>query len=496
MGIIKKQSIGYSIVSYLGVLIGSISTLFIYPKNDQIYGLFRFLTDTANIFVPFATLGATYVAIRMFPVFMNKEKGHHGFLGILLLMITLGSLICTVFYFCFFDSIFDTSQMQDMALFNRYLIFIVPLFFLMGTFMVLKTYCNNLYQVIIPNILEQSIKITFPATFLLFLSNIISLDVLIWLILGHYVFVCFSVILFLMQKKEFTIAIDRQFLNPDIKKQLRNFALFGIAGSGGAMLVLRIDTFMVGKLTGNLSDTGSFNISSLIASNILIPLTAIYAVATPIITKAWNENNLLEINNVYKKSAEILLICALLLFGCVWLSVDDLFALMPNRASSSAAKAVVFFVGLKCVFDMATGINDAIISYSPNYKFALYLLPVTLAINIFGNIIFIPKYGYAGAAIATFLTSIVFNLIKLVYLYLKYQLNPYTLKTIYIVLIGFFCYFITYFFPNNWHPFINIVLKSSIFVGLFVSILLYFKISEEMDFYWKKLIDKIPFKLK
>lgn len=486
MGVIQKQSIGYSIVSYIGVLIGSISTIFIYPHDEKIYGLFRFLTDTANIFVPFATLGGAYVAIRLFPKFSDKANKHHGFLGILILMLVLGSLICMGIYFVFLRKMFEDPNLLDKNMIERYMPLICPLFFLMGLFMILKTYCNNFFKIVVPNLLEQSIKISFPLVFILFLSNIISLDNLVFFILLHYLIIGIATLLFIFRLGELSLKIDWQYINSDIKKDLINFALFGIAGSGGAMLALRIDSFMVTRLTGNLTDTGSFNISSLIASNVLIPLTAIYAVATPIITKAWAENNLQEINKVYQKSTEILLIAGLLLFGGVWLCLGDLFAIMPKQSSSEAARLVVFLVGIKCVFDMATGINDAIISYSPNYKFALYLLPLTLILNIFGNVLFIPKYGMAGAAMSTLLTSLIFNICKFLFLYIKFRLNPYTKNNLFAVVIGLGTYLLVFLLNISIHPVINILLKGGLFAGIFITLLLLFNLSEDLSNYWQK----------
>jgi O-antigen/teichoic acid export membrane protein len=487
MGIIQKKAIAYSIVSYLGVLIGSISTIFIYPRNEQIYGLFRFLTDTANIFVPFATLGGSYVAIRLFTKFEDKPAQHHGFLGVLIGLLFIGTLLCFAIYWVAFDAMFEDPNLKDKAIFDKYIFLICPLFFFMGLFAILKTYSNNFFQIVVPNLLEQSIKISFPVVFILYISRLIPLDGLVAFILLHYIIINIVILYYLKSLGELSLKIDWIYLrNKALQRNLINFALFGIAGSGGAMLALRIDSFMVAKLTGNLSDTGSFNISSLIASNVLIPLTAIYAVATPIVTKAWAENNLSEINKVYQKSTEILLIAGLLLFGCVALCIDDLFALMPRQNPSEAAKLVVYIVGIKCVFDMATGINDAIISYSPSYKFALYLLPLTLVLNIIGNIMFIPKYGIAGAAMATLLTSMVFNICKFIFLYLKFQLNPYTYKNFITLILSISLFILVYQLQIQWHPVINIGIKGGLYTIAFVGILLWFDLSDDLKLYFDK----------
>ena len=44
MGVIQRQGLKHTIVSYFGVLIGLFSTIFIYPRVPELYGLFIFFT--------------------------------------------------------------------------------------------------------------------------------------------------------------------------------------------------------------------------------------------------------------------------------------------------------------------------------------------------------------------------------------------------------------------------------------------------------------------
>ena len=57
MGIIKRQGGKHAILQYLGVGIGAISTLFIYPLNAELYGFAQFLIATAFLFFPLAIVG-------------------------------------------------------------------------------------------------------------------------------------------------------------------------------------------------------------------------------------------------------------------------------------------------------------------------------------------------------------------------------------------------------------------------------------------------------
>ena len=65
MGVIKRQSIKQSIVSFLGVGIGVISTIWIYPNNLEIYGLSQFLVGTASLLYPILSFGVVGISIKL-----------------------------------------------------------------------------------------------------------------------------------------------------------------------------------------------------------------------------------------------------------------------------------------------------------------------------------------------------------------------------------------------------------------------------------------------
>src|SRR5690606_17610320 len=98
MGVIKRQVFKNTIVSYVGILLGIFSTFYIYPLEEGIYGLARFLISIAALLMPLLSFGMTSQVIRFFPYFQDKRKDHHGFLGLLLFLalvffVLLGGLL-------------------------------------------------------------------------------------------------------------------------------------------------------------------------------------------------------------------------------------------------------------------------------------------------------------------------------------------------------------------------------------------------------------------
>jgi O-antigen/teichoic acid export membrane protein len=493
MGVIKQQAIGYSVVNYMGVAIGSISTIFLYPLDNQAYGLFRFLLDGANLLQPFAMLGAWYVGTRMFPFFKNEANGNNGLWSLMTVLVLLGSLLMALAFSYLQPVLFPLDTKKDSVIFARYLWTIVPLFVLYAYFVLARQYASNFFKVIFPSFLDQLIKISFPIIFILYLCKIINLDGLVIGVFIHFFIVTLLAVAYLNRIKALSWSLPKvEFLTKEQWKSVAGFALYGAIGSGSSMLALRLDTVMISSLMGNLDDTGRFGIASLIGSNIAVPLAAITAIAGPIISKAWAENNLLEIKQLYQKSSENLLLVGLFLFGGVILCIHDLFDLMPKKTGNVSEEImVVYIVGFKSVIDMATGSNDLIIGYSKAYKFNLIAIVIMAILNIFGNLYFIPKYGIMGAAISTFLSSAAFNLTKFIFIKIRFGLMSYTFNSVKILIINILFTTLCYFIPDLGHPILNIVIKGGIFTFLVGGSSLYFNVSEDITFLKQQILRRI-----
>jgi O-antigen/teichoic acid export membrane protein len=495
MGVIKKQSIGFTIVNYLGVAVGSLSLILLYPRDEQVYGLFRFLVDVSNMIIPFAMLGMTYVSIRMFPNFRDDKGNHHGFLFLLTSVAFVGSLIVAAIFWQIKDNFIHETQ-KDAALFRAYLPAIIPIFILFGYSVLLRSYCSNFFKLVFPAMLDQLIKITFPIIFILYISQIIDLEQLVIGIILHFVIMSSASMLYLIWLGKFSLRPDFAFYDKKIMRDFALFSAYGVVGYGSAMLALRMETFMITWLLGDLHQTGSFGISSLIAANIALPLQAVTAVAAPILSKAWAENNLPEIDKIYKKSSENLLVIALFLFGGVCLCLDDLFAIMPKTGDLHAAKMIVYIIGLKSVIDMATGVNDIVIGYSKYFKFNIIAVILLAFVNLLASLYFIPRYGIIGAAIATFISSVLFNFGKFIFLFLQYQLNPYTINCFKSLIISILCFSMVFFIPFHFHPILNILFKGSIFTILFGAMTLRWDVSPDITLVKQQILKKINTLLK
>ena len=105
MGIIAKQSIQGTIVTYLGVAVGFVTTFFVLTRflSAEEIGLARVLIDAATLFIGLAQLGTSSSIIRFYPHFRSQEQGtksqdDHGFFFWTLIIPLVGFALFTAVY--------------------------------------------------------------------------------------------------------------------------------------------------------------------------------------------------------------------------------------------------------------------------------------------------------------------------------------------------------------------------------------------------------------
>jgi O-antigen/teichoic acid export membrane protein len=480
MGIIIRQSLKYSVVNYAAVLIGVFSTIFIYPLNKQIYGLFRFLIDTSNLLVPLVLIGTPALSVKFFPIFKGIKHKEGEFI-VHLFWISMvgfvGTLLCLIF---FKNPIFSYFGNKSESYYLDYLWFIVPFLFANAFFSLTKQITTNYSRIVWPSIFESLIKIVFPLLFMLYFWGYISLDLVIGGV-AIFLFLMMALSLaYLYKISKIELRIPKTKTWEIEKNEFYKYAAYFTIGSAGAIIATRIDTFMVGSMI-DLNRTGIYSIAALIAVNIGIPVNAVTSISSPIISKAIAENNWGEVESIYKKSSITLLLSGCFLFLLVWTNIDDVFGLMPDNNEMLANKLVVLLLATAKLFDMATGVNDSITAYSGHYKVNFYSILLLAVVNIVGNLILIPQYGILGAAISPMIASIIYNIVKLTYIKWAFNIYPFTIKTFKLVFISIIVYLILILIPNSLNNFFNLTIRSVILFSVFVPAIYFFRISEDVN---------------
>ena len=165
---------------------------------------------------------------------------------------------------------------------------------------------------------------------------------------------------------------------------------------------------------------------------ITLPARPLSKIATTIIAESWKSDDTETIRTIYSKSCLNQFIFAGLVFLLVWLNIDLVFQIIPPEYE--AGKYVILFMSLAGIVEMATGLNGMILSASRYYRYQSMFIFFLLFLVIMSNWIFIPRFGITGAAIASLLSTILYNLVRAGFLYYKFRMQPFNYR--FFIVIG------------------------------------------------------------
>jgi O-antigen/teichoic acid export membrane protein len=176
-----------------------------------------------------------------------------------------------------------------------------------------------------------------------------------------------------------------------------------------------------------------------------------------------------------------------MLFIIVWININDIFYFLPEKFQGG--RIVVLFIALAQLFNISTGVNGLIITNSKYFSFDLYANVLLLILTFFSNYIFIPEssplfkygiYGINGAAFATALSIFFFNLIKMIFVFVKLKIHPFCFNTLYALIAALVIYFIVNQLSLNFGSIFNVLLNSALVFILYLFCILKFNISSDL----------------
>ncbi|MGK7391177.1 MAG: lipopolysaccharide biosynthesis protein [Candidatus Cyclobacteriaceae bacterium M2_1C_046] len=491
MGIIIRKAFHNTAISYTGAVLGYVNFLLLLPYAflpEQI-GLVRVLQNAASLFVPLAQLGIISAVIRYFPYFKEDHQQKHSFFLYSLIITFVGFLLFTVAFLLFNDVLVDLYQEQS-PMFVDFYHLILPLTFFLVFFSVLEAFANSNYKTAVP-ILLRDVLLRLLTTLLIigFILEMISFTTFIYFLVGAYGIILLFVILYLFKINELKISFNFTFLKGGFFKEIFSYSLFVLLGSTGALFISYIDILMIGALIG-LEPTGIYATAYYMAVVIDIPRRSIKQISDPFISQAIKNEDYDQIKSLYKKVSINQLIIGFLLILGIWCNIDEIFQIMPNGEIYEAGKYVVFLVMLAKLIDMSTSINGEIIGYSKYYRFNIFSLTILAILAVITNLIFIPKLGINGAALATLISLLLFNLIKYIFVVIKFKIHPFDINTLKIIIIAIATYGIVLLLPLSGNLIIDILIKSITVVIIFCSATIFLKVSEDFNKIIRKLFTK------
>jgi len=496
MGVVIKETIKTSIVNYLGIIIGAFNVLWLQTSilTEVEIGIIKYYFDLSILVVPFLIIGANSLPSRFLHRFKTRRE-ENGFLSFI--------FIVPAFLFSVFLFYFYLSLRYDLFVFTSGNIdekFVLPFIMLVFANVYLHIFEGSLLaisKVFIFSILKNVvIRILF--TLLLFLYAYQVIDFYKLFVIYSSLFLGELIILALYFIKIRGFSFNLTFFSHPTRKEIVKYSLFLIIGTGGVILMSKIDTLMIHNFLITSKDVygfiGVYSISFFIASIIEMPAKIMVQLLFPLMAKMATENKNDKLEELYQKSAINGTLISIFFFLLIWYNLDALFSLIPNGSVYAEGKYVVLFIGLSKIIDLFFGYSHGVLSSTKYYRFSLYLFPILLGFTIIFNYFLIPIYGIKGAALATFLTIFVYSFIRYV-LVLK-LLNMNSLSQKHSILLGITMLTILVFEIKSvlfQNLFLEIGFNSVFLTLFFLSLTSVASVSEELNGMLKKIKTRLAF---
>ena len=265
---------------------------------------------------------------------------------------------------------------------------------------------------------------------------------------------------------------------PSNKKEVFLYSLFVILSGSVASVLMDIDKFMLNQYL-HIGEIAVYNVAIFTATVIAIPYRSMYQIVNAMTAQFMNQKRVKELADLYKRSTVNTYFVSMLICVLIVVNAQQCYALLPNKDYNTGLMVLVIISVVK-LSDTLVGFNNAVLLNSPYYHTVLFL-GVFLAIGtILMNRWLIPLYGINGAGIATLIAFSLYNLLKSVFVYRKYGLQPLYKETLLTTFFGLVSVGVFFFWDFPFHPLMNICLKSLLVGGAFVFFLLKWNLSKDL----------------
>ena len=486
MSNIRRQSIISSIIVYFGFALGFLNT-YLFTRaggeftKDQ-YGLTGIFIAIASIMFSVASFGMHAYIYKFYPYYKDHiPPSKNDQMTWALLISCIGFALVTVAGFALKDVINRVYANSPNVITYYYWLF--PFGFGLTIYSILEAFAWQEHKSVLTNYLrEVQFRLFTTILIVLITINVIkSFDTFIKLYSFTYLAIALILFFYLVKTKRLQFHFSVSKVTRRLYKKV--IVLAGYVWGGGMVFNLSnvFDTIIIAAvLPQGLAIAGIYTLGQYMASLIQAPQRGIISASVAPLSQAWKDKNYDKIRRIYQRSSINQLLFSTGMFALIWLNFTDGILSFNLNRDYLFAKNVFLFVGLMRIVDMGTGLNAQIISTSIYWKFEFITGLILLAITLPFNYILTRQIGLTGPAIANLVAFSIYNLIRYLFLWRKLHMQPFTLKSLYAILLAGGCYFICYWLFNDVRGIGWMIIRSTVFLILYIPGVIYFNLSPDI----------------
>jgi len=484
MGIVFRQSVKTSIVIFTGALLGALViflSLKYIPKQEL--GYTRTLTNQAVIASQFLLAGLNVTLVVYIHKFTDSDERKRVLLSLCFLLPLVIVAIATIIYFLFKKQVVSLFQAQDIPLMWKYFC-LQPIFTFFYIYQILlEQYLGSQMRVAIATFLREILsRVLAIALILLFGFGLISFNTFI--IATVFVYIIPIGLLFLLASREqnFKFSLNWKVFTRKEYNSIAHFAWYHSLLNISIILIGALDVLMLGPLDKNgLSSVAVYTTAVFIMSLLQMPYKAMMPATFPILTQAYESKDHHKVNDLFVRSSLNIFIASILVAILIGCNLQNAVFVMPKGYEAVIPLTIIMMVGR--LADIATGMNDQLLSISNYYKLNFYLSLGVVIFMIVFNVLFIPVYGMYGAAWSTAIALVLHNLAKLYFVKRHLNLLPFSSNTLRVIVCALPPLLAGIYLPYILNPYVDSIIRSMLIVLLYGGMLFWLRPSADLMTY-------------
>lgn len=182
--------------------------------------------------------------------------------------------------------------------------------------------------------------------------------------------------------------------------------------SGMYLLMTYTDVVMIGALLG-AEEAGIYSVAARVGTLVLFGVTAVCAIAAPLISESYNEKNAVRLRSISIISVRLIVLLTSLTAAFLLIFRHDILGLFGEHFLEGDAVLLALSVSHVANTMLGAGLVGFLLTMTGHQTTAAIIVAGATVLNIALNALLIPRFGILGAAVATSIAQIAMTIAKL-----------------------------------------------------------------------------------
>ena len=485
MGIVQRQGLRNTFISYAGLGIGFVNTTLVLPRllAPAQLGLLSVLVSVATMGALVSALGFTNTTMRYFPYFRDRAAGHSGFLPLLLGvplamfgLVAAGLWLGRPLVLRWYDT--------DAALLSPYYAAMLGMALCILLYNLLEAYTKSLYHTSFSSFLTDVVqRLLVVSAAALYGTGHLSFTGFVLAYLGTYAVISALLLGYLGFIGELHLRPTRAVLRVRPLGELARFGGFALLGNVSGVLLVTVDSLMLARY--GFEKAGIYNIAFNISTALAIPFRALYKTAQPIIADYWKAGATDKMLDFYRRSTRLTTALGAYLAVGIGLNLPFVYGLIHKPAYAAGTGAVLLLLAGRLT-DGVTSVNGIIVVTSPRYRYDLLFNVGLLGLIIGLNALLIPKFNLTGAALSNALALAGINLARTWFVWRSFGWQPFDRRIFYVLALAGGAGAVAWALPTLPNIWLTLLLRGGVLTVLYGGGLLLSGWVPEVSAVWAK----------